>query len=68
MPMCAEATDYFFGGLLPALPGGLAGWSPSTVFSGQTLKAGHFRQPATIAIGQTVIFEPSAGRPPAAAV
>jgi hypothetical protein len=32
------------------------------------LNAGHFRHPATIAIGQTVIFEPSAGDAPVRAV
>ena len=41
------------GELLPA--GGLLGWSPSTVFSGQTLKAGHFWHPATTAMGHSVM-------------
>ncbi len=31
------------------------GWSPRTVLRGQTLKAGHFSQPATMAIGQSVM-------------
>jgi hypothetical protein len=38
-------------GLLAAGPGA----SPITDFRGQTLKAGHFWQPATIAIGQRVM-------------
>lgn len=34
------------------------GWSPIIPFSGHILKAGHFRQPATMAIGQTVMMIP----------
>lgn len=36
---------------------GAGGLSPSTPFSGQILKAGHFWQPATMAIGQTVMAD-----------
>ena len=41
------------------LDSGSAGvfWSPRTVVSGQTLKAGHFSQPATIAIGQMTMAD-----------
>jgi hypothetical protein len=35
--------------------GGLLGWSPITVFSGHTLNAGHFWQPATTAMGHSVM-------------
>jgi hypothetical protein len=49
-------TGYFFfldgGG---AGGGSTFGWSPSTVFKGQMLNAGHFLQPATTAMGQTVM-------------
>ena len=34
------------------------GWSPITPLSGQTLNAGHFWQPTTIAIGQRVTEAP----------
>jgi hypothetical protein len=34
-------------------------WSPKTFFRGQILKAGHFLQPATTAIGQSVISRSS---------
>jgi hypothetical protein len=33
-----------------------AGWSPITLLSGQTLKAGHCRQLATMAIGHRVMY------------
>ena len=39
----------------------LVGWSPSTVLSGQILNAGHFWQPTTMAIGQTVTVVPFDG-------
>ena len=35
------------------------GWSPRTLFRGQTEKAGHFLQPATIAMGQNLLNPPS---------
>jgi hypothetical protein len=60
--------SYGFFAPLPPAGGGFVGWSPRTVFSGQTLNAGHFRQPATIAIGQTVICGPFAGTVPVDAV
>ena len=51
-------------GLLPGLalvsPG--FGALPSTVFSGHTLKAGHFSQPATMAMGHTVMGVSSSAR------
>jgi hypothetical protein len=41
-----------------ALPlgGGVLGWSPITDFNGQTLNAGHFWHPATMAIGHSVMI------------
>ncbi len=41
---------------------GAAGLSPSTPLSGQILKAGHFWQPATIAMGQMVMMVPGGWR------
>lgn len=55
------AQPPFFGGLaLPvvALDFGFASsfaWSPITPFSGHTVNAGHFLQPATMAIGHRVM-------------
>jgi hypothetical protein len=46
---------FFFGGF--AFGGGELGWSPMTVFSGQTLNAGHFWLPATMAIGHRVMVQ-----------
>jgi hypothetical protein len=40
---------------------GFDGWSPMTPLSGQILKAGHFWQPATMAIGQMVMGTPVDG-------
>jgi hypothetical protein len=40
---------------------GAGGLSPITPLSGQILKAGHFWQPAMMAIGQSVMGIPSAG-------
>ena len=37
---------------------GVFGWSPSKRLSGQILNAGHFWQPATMAIGQIVMGNP----------
>jgi hypothetical protein len=48
----------FAGAALAAAGGGA---SPSTPLSGQTLKAGHFLQPATMAIGQMVMTVPGEG-------
>jgi len=45
---------------LPAgvVPCGLLGASPITDLSGHILNAGHFSQPATMAIGQSVMGRP----------
>lgn len=44
---------------LPSLPLASAGLaSPITPFKGQILKAGHFSQPVTMAIGQRVMVAP----------
>ena len=40
---------------------GADGWSPITRLSGHILKTGHFLQPATMAIGQTVMGNPADG-------
>jgi len=56
----AEAARGFAAALVLASAGaaGAGGLSPSTPLSGQILKAGHLRQPATMAIGQTVMAIP----------
>jgi hypothetical protein len=44
--------------LLSALLSPAAGISPITDFKGQTENAGHFLQPVTSAIGQSVMMSP----------
>ena len=51
---------------VPVSAGGVAGVSPRTPLSGQILKAGHFLQPATMAIGQMVMVIPVVGKDDAA--
>jgi hypothetical protein len=52
-----RAALAFFTGLTGA--SGWAGLSPISPLSGQILKAGHFWQPATMAIGQSVMGKSS---------
>jgi hypothetical protein len=48
------AARDFGEGLILASGSGTFGWSPIKRLSGQILNAGHFWQPATMAIGQIV--------------
>jgi len=62
-PLLAKDYCFFFlaaarGFAAGGVSAGAGGWSPSIVLSGQILKAGHFWQPATMAIGQMVIEIP----------
>jgi hypothetical protein len=57
----APTFAYFFAAVFfagAALSAGFssATWSPSMLLAGQTEKTGHFLQPATMAIGQTVMM------------
>jgi hypothetical protein len=55
---CGTQSRYFRGlalALRDAVGGSALGALPITPFSGQILKAGHFSQPATTAIGHSVI-------------
>ena len=58
-----HGRNYFFFGSA-ALASVAFGISPITVFSGQTENAGHFLQPATIAMGHRVMIIPFGSESP----